>query len=124
MIETTISVSEPSAYIIFFLILLIFTVLSFTVGRRGFCHTLCWIAPFMIIGRKLRNLVPWSSLRLRSAQELCVDCARCTENCPMSLDVNGMVHSPTMENTECILCGTCVDVCPNDVIQFVFRSGI
>ena len=33
-------------------------------GRRAGCHTICWMAPFMIIGRKLRNLVAWPSLRL------------------------------------------------------------
>ncbi len=123
MVETGISVSEPSAYIIFFLILLIFVVQAFSVGRRAFCHTLCWIAPFMIIGRKLRNLAAWPSLRLKTQEEKCVDCKRCTKNCPMSLDVNGLVHARTMENTECMLCGTCVDVCPNNVISFSFSTG-
>jgi ferredoxin-type protein NapH len=41
----------------------------------------------------------------------------------MSLDVNGMVRTPTMENAECILCGSCVDTCPRDVIRYTFSGG-
>lgn len=41
MIENGISVSEPSNYITFFLVLLVFLVPVFTVGRRAFCHTMC-----------------------------------------------------------------------------------
>ncbi len=123
MMETGISVSEPSGYVIFFSILLIFIVLAFSVGRRAFCHTLCWIAPFMIFGRKLRNLLHWPSLRLGAEVEKCTSCKTCTANCPMSLDVNRMVQSRDMENAECILCGTCADVCPRGVISYTFRAG-
>lgn len=42
----------------------------------------------------------------------------------MSLDVNGMVKSGMMENSECILCGTCVDNCKKDVIKYSFSKGI
>ena len=41
----------------------------------------------------------------------------------MSLDVNGMVQKRAMESSECILCGTCVDVCPKDVIHYTFSAG-
>jgi len=41
----------------------------------------------------------------------------------MSLDVNGMVHRETMEHSECILCGTCVDSCPQGVIRYSFSGG-
>ena len=89
--ENGISVSEPTGYFNFFLVLLIMVLLAFTIGRRGFCHTMCWIAPFMILGRKLRNTLKWPSLKLRSEREKCINCRQCTKNCPMSLDVNGMV---------------------------------
>jgi ferredoxin len=31
-----------------------------------------------------------------------------------------MVQKQAMENTECILCGKCVDVCPKGVIKYSF----
>lgn len=38
----------------------------------------------------------------------------------MSLDVNAMVRVDSMENAECILCGTCVDNCPEKAISYTF----
>jgi len=104
-------------YGITFLIL----ILALTAGKRGFCHYVCWMAPFMVIGTKISNLLRLPALRLKSDKEKCVDCKLCTKNCPMSLDVNGMVHKGSMINSECILCGTCVDVCPKDVIDYTHR---
>jgi len=42
----------------------------------------------------------------------------------MSLDVERMVQSRHMEKTECILCGTCSDVCPQKVITYGMKSGV
>jgi len=36
------------------------------------------------------------------------------------LDVNTMVQGEEMENTECILCGTCIDVCSEGVLSYSF----
>jgi polyferredoxin len=41
----------------------------------------------------------------------------------MSLDVNQMVQGGRMVNSECILCSTCVDVYPQDVIRYSFSGG-
>ena len=60
----------------------------------------------MILGRKLRNLFTWPALRLKAETSACINCKRCTRDCPMSLDVNAMVQAGAMENSECVLCGT------------------
>jgi len=112
-----------AAYIIYYLVVGTFLVLSILAGRRAGCHAICWMAPFMILGRKLRNLFQWPALRLKANPETCKDCKKCTDNCPMSLDVNGMVQAGSMENSECILCGSCVDTCPQRVIRYSFSSG-
>jgi ferredoxin-type protein NapH len=111
------------AYIIYYLVIGLFVGLAFFAGRRAGCHTICWMAPFMIIGRWLRNLLAWPSLRLKADSSVCADCKKCTSNCPMSLDVNGMVQLGKMENTECILCGTCVDNCSKHAIRYSFSPG-
>ena len=111
------------AYIIYYCVVGIFVALSFFVGRRAGCHALCWMAPFMILGRKLRNRTPWPSLRLKASPDRCSDCKTCTTNCPMSLDVNALVHAGRMEHPECILCGSCVDNCARHAIVYSFSTG-
>jgi polyferredoxin len=113
----------PPWFMIYYLIVVLFLALAVIFGRRAGCHTICWMAPFMIIGRRIRNIFRWPSLRLRSEPDVCTDCRRCTRECPMSLDVNGMVRSDSMEEDECILCGSCVDTCPAGAIRYAFSRG-
>ena len=81
------------------------------------------MAPFMILGRWLRNRGRWPSLRLQAEPGKCSDCLTCTRGCPMSLDVHAMVQRSDMEDSECILCGTCVDGCSHGAIRFTFSAG-
>jgi len=112
-----------AAYAIYFIVVLLFFGLALALGRRGGCHSVCWMAPFMITGRAARNTLAWPSLRLVADQPTCKRCGTCTAACPMSIDVRAMVASGSMEHTECVLCGTCVDTCPNDVIRYSFSAG-
>ena len=111
------------AYIIYYVVIGLFFGLAFFAGRRAGCHTICWMSPFMIIGRWLRNRLAWPSLRLVADASACKDCKTCTKNCPMSLDVNAMVQTGQMEHSECILCGTCVDNCSKKAIRYSFSAG-
>jgi ferredoxin-type protein NapH len=122
-IEGGVTVAQPYWYMIYYIVVAVFLGLALIFGRRAGCHTICWMAPFMIIGRWIRNRVRWPSLRLVAEPASCSDCQTCTRNCPMSLDVNGMVQRAQMENGECILCGNCVDGCPKGAIHFSFSSG-
>jgi ferredoxin-type protein NapH len=118
-----ISVDEPQKYFIYYIVIGIFVGLAVLVGRRAGCHAICWMAPFMMIGRWIRNRFGWASLRLVADANACSDCKRCTSNCPMSLDVNAMVQIEAMEDLECILCGTCVDNCARNAIHYSFSAG-
>ena len=122
-IEGGLTVSQDYWYMVYFVVVALFLALALIFGQRAGCHTVCWMAPFMIIGRWLRNRLRWPSLRLVAQPGKCSDCLTCTRNCPMSLDVNGMVQRADMENDECILCGNCVDGCPKDAIRFSFSAG-
>ncbi len=120
MTESGISVSEPLQYITYFMVLGIFLILALAIGRHAFCHYGCWIAPFMIFGRKIRNVFGWPSLQLLAKTESCIDCKTCTKNCPMSIDVWHRVKTGDMEHGDCILCGQCADNCRQSVIGYSF----
>lgn len=118
------SIANVYALIVYLVVLLLIVVPAFIVGRRSFCHHICWMAPFMILGRKIANAVKLPSLRLAANPEVCINCRRCTENCPMSLPVEDMVGEKRMENAECILCGECVDCCKRGAIMYSFRRKV
>jgi len=104
---------------VFFVV--IFIVAYFT-GRRGFCHILCPMAGIMAAGRKIRNIFGWPALRLDADASLCIDCKTCSKECPMGLDVNGMVRKGEMERADCILCASCADACPKGVITYSVKG--
>jgi ferredoxin-type protein NapH len=122
-LEGGVTLAQPYWYVIYYFILALFLGLAVAFGRRAGCHHICWMAPFMIIGRRIRNAFKWPALRLQAEPNQCSDCLRCTRSCPMSLDVHQMVQAQDMENDECILCGTCVDGCTKSAIRFSFSTG-
>lgn len=117
-----ISVSGVEGYIVYLIVIALFVVLALTVGRRGACHSVCWMAPFMVIGTKIKDQLGYPSLQLKADHSKCVDCGRCTKHCPMSLDVAKMVKENQMQNSECILCASCVDFCQKDAIKMTFKN--
>jgi polyferredoxin len=111
------------AYVIYFAVIALLLGLALAFGKRAGCRTVCWMAPFMILGRWIRNRFAWPALRLRARSAECRGCGKCTEACPMGLDVHALVESTSMEHRECTLCGSCVDTCPNGIIGYTFRAG-
>jgi len=112
-----------AAYVVYFAVVALFFGLPLAFGRRASCHAVCWMAPFMITGRALRNTIAWPSLRLQADTAACIKCGHCAAECPMSLDVDAMVGTGHMEHAECILCGKCVDGCPKKAIRYTFSAG-
>jgi len=120
--QNGISILAAGGIIAFLGPVIIITIFVLIFGKRGMCHTFCPIAVMLIIGRQIRNLVRWPALHLEAEKDRCIDCKKCTKECPMSLDVNDMVHQGTMEQAECILCGSCVDTCPKGVISYAWMA--
>lgn len=120
---TVIGFSLTSIYTMFaYLAVLLLVLLPFFVfGKRSFCHHICWISPFMIIGRSISNKLKLPSLKLIKTANECLGCQRCSRECEMSLDVADMVKQNKLENIECILCGTCADVCKRKCIELKFK---
>ena len=102
-------------YAIVMTVIYLFTLLT---GRRGMCHSLCWMAPFMVIGEKLADLLHIPRFRLKAKPDDCISCGKCSRSCPMGLNVAEMVQSKGMDSSECINCLECVDGCPKNAIHF------
>ena len=115
-----ISLVEPHAYIIYYVCVGIIVILPLIFGRRASCHYICWMAPFMIIGTKIKDHFGWPSLKLIAESNKCRSCKLCDKSCPMSLNVSEMVKQGSMRNTECILCGKCIDSCSQGAIRYSF----
>ncbi len=120
--DSGVSVDSVFKLIIFVFVLALFLVLSLTVGKRAGCHTICWMAPFMVIGRRLGSVLHIPGLKLNADAHSCTSCGSCASHCPMSLPVNELVAKSSMYRDECILCGQCVDTCPKKAIKYGFGT--
>ena len=114
----------PYRYAIYFGVLFGALAFALILGKRSFCQCACWIAPFMIIGTKLSDWLKLPRLRLKANATGCVGCNQCSKKCPMCLDVKSMVEAANMKNSECILCGECVDICPKKAISYTFKNKL
>jgi ferredoxin-type protein NapH len=91
------------------------------VVRRGWCGHLCPVGA-------LYSLVGFASiLRVKAAgREQCTDCMDCFTVCPepqvIRPALKGDAHSsPVILSNNCINCGRCIDICPQDVFRFSKR---
>ncbi|HWR24185.1 MAG TPA: 4Fe-4S binding protein [Feifaniaceae bacterium] len=121
--EGGISVNSPEGYIIYFGVIFLLVLLAFTVGRRGACHSVCWMAPFMVLGGRMGRALCLPALRMKPEKEKCTSCKACEKACPMSLPVSSMAARGDMKHTECILCANCADACPRHVITMGFQTA-
>lgn len=117
-----ISVQDLSSAIMFVAIAGAIAIFALVAGRRAACHTICWMAPFVVIGTRIKDALGYPSLHLVADKTQCVQCRQCSKNCPMSLNVHEMVMNASMANAECVLCGTCVETCSRTVIKYSFSS--
>jgi ferredoxin-type protein NapH len=109
--------------IMFFGVIALIVPAAFIIGTRSNCKYICWLAPLMIAGNALRNRVGWPGLHLEAKADLCEQCGMCNSVCPMNLDVMSGVLEENLYNTECILCGSCIDSCANSAIRYAFFNN-
>jgi ferredoxin-type protein NapH len=131
-LQDGISVSRPEAYVIYLSVLTLILGISLILGRRGFCHTACWMAPFMILGQKLGSILHLPGIHLKSDSARCTSCGTCSVACPMSLDVGALAKSRQPDTAaapiirishhDCIYCLRCVDVCPSAALKVGFGA--
>ncbi len=119
--ETTegISVTNVQSYIIYYGIILLVFVPAILFGKRIFCHYFCWMAPFMVLGTKLRRVLHLPGLHIKvKNQSACIACGKCDRECPMGVKVTATVAEGHVRSMECIQCGACVDGCPKGVLGY------
>lgn len=119
--ERVISVDEPLKFITYYLVVFVFFALSLWIGRRGACHAICWMSPFLTAGTWVGQLLHIPQLRIKADPAPCIDCKKCNQKCPMSIDVQTGVKAGTIKSLDCILCGECVDTCPRKVLRYGIR---
>ena len=117
--ENGISVSGIQSYIIYYGIVCLIFVPSVLFGKRAFCHYFCWMAPFMVLGTKLRRILhlPGLHIKVREKND-CISCGKCSKICPMGVDVINAVKDGMIKDSECIQCGACIDNCPRNVLYY------
>jgi polyferredoxin len=98
--------------------ILIIVPLTAVFGQFASCKYICWQAPFMIIGTKIRDYFQLPGLRLKANANNCTGCKSCNKKCPMNLDVLGNLKQNRLNHAECILCGNCIDYCKQKVIKY------
>jgi polyferredoxin len=117
-----ISVADVYGYAIYYGIVLLVLIPSLLGGKRAFCHYLCWMAPFMVLGTELRKRFHLPGLHIAAEKEKCLSCKQCNKGCPMCVDVSNMVRRGRVDSVECIQCGVCVDNCPQNVLSYRMTS--
>ncbi len=114
--ENGISVSSIQSYMIYYGIICLILIPSILFGKRAFCHYLCWMAPFMILGIKLRRILHLPGIHIKTGKkENCISCGICNKACPMGIDVMSETKHGSIHHPECIQCGACMDNCPKGV---------
>ena len=119
--EKGISIHSIELFPFYYLVIGLILSLSFLLGRRGFCHSICWMAPFMVVGRAFGTLLRLPAIRLTARRARCTGCKACATACPMSLPVPDLVQAGECEHVDCILCGECVRSCPESALAIEFR---
>jgi polyferredoxin len=114
--ESIISILNPVIVFVYLGVILLVFIMLMIFGNRAFCKYLCWMAPFMIIGDKIRYRLKIPGLYIKPKKEKCISCRKCSKNCPMDIEVMDMVQADKFQNSECLMCLRCVDTCPTGAI--------
>lgn len=119
-----VSVDEPLKYITYYMVVALLFLVTVFIGKRGACHTICWMSPFLEFGAWLGDKMHLPQFKVRSLPELCIFCEKCNKSCPMSIDVMKGLLEGQIDSPDCILCGDCVDHCPKQALSIeIKRKG-
>ncbi len=122
MTESIISVDEPFKFITYYAVLFTLVILTLVIGKRGACHSICWMSPFLVAGSWIGDKLNVPQLRIQSNPNECISCSKCNKACPMSIDVMSELKKGTIESYDCINCAECENICPKQVLKLAIRK--
>ena len=86
--------------------------------NRAFCKIVCPIPVLMKPGAR------FSIVKIQINPEVCTDCRKCEQNCPMGIELLEYKNKDKrICSTECILCNTCITVCPVNAVSMSHSIG-
>lgn len=121
MTDHGISITEIYNYVIYYGVIFLVLIPAVLFGKRVFCHYFCWMAPFMIIGIKIRQVLHLPGLHVGLEEKKCISCGKCNKSCPMGLNVVELGKDGHHLGTECIQCGSCIDHCPKKALSYGWK---
>lgn len=124
MTDHGISITGIYNYVIYYGIIFLVLIPAVIFGKRIFCHYFCWMAPFMVLGTKIRRglHLPGLHIKVKHPNE-CISCGKCNKECPMGINVSEAVYKGKIKSAECIQCGVCIDSCPKKVLSYGMSEG-
>lgn len=79
--------------------------------KRAFCKIAC---PVSLVMKAQTTL---ALVKRRPTGKACISCNACNAGCPMDVNVMGYISArKKISSGECILCGKCADICPQQAI--------
>ncbi len=75
------------------------------IAPRLWCKTLC------PVGKTYGLFNKFSLMRLSVQSGTCQHCDICNKTCYMGVDISGNTHRSSIRDTDCIMCGRCVESC-------------
>ncbi len=80
--------------------------------NRAFCKYICPVPVLQKITSR------YAVMKIEINKEKCIDCGLCEKNCPMNIKLLEYKNAnKRICSTECILCTTCIEVCPKSAVS-------
>jgi ferredoxin-type protein NapH len=104
---------ESYKYLVGELLMSLFFWIAF-IGR-GYCY-------YCPLGTVLSGFARIAGQKISTNNTKCVQCNRCNDICPMTIDVKGKaINGKNVQDIRCVGCGHCVDDCPTMNLNYSTR---
>ena len=91
-------------------------IMGLLLERRWVCKNLCFMGSMCAVGATYSRLIPVVDI------QKCTKCGKCERDCLVRIQMMGYIseNKGLITNSECILCGKCIESCKSDAIKLKF----